>query len=72
MTSEVHMPPIPRFLYRMIRYLQVVNFAFKQNHMDLRHAVLAVVAYQAHTCMFNVVTCTGQEKDKLAVDLGRM
>lgn len=33
MTSEVHMPPIPRFLYRMIWYLQLINFPFKQNHV---------------------------------------
>lgn len=33
MTSEVHIPPIPRFLYRMIWYLQLINLRFKQNHV---------------------------------------
>lgn len=56
MTSEVHMPPIPRFLYRMIWYLQLINFPFLNRIMwaqsnSLRRAVLDIVAYQVHMCV---------------------
>lgn len=75
MTSEVHTPPIPRFLYHMIWYLQLVNFTFKQNHVGLRRAVLDIVAYQAHMYMYILVICMGQETDnwtnKLVADLDR-
>lgn len=56
MTSEVHMPHIPRFLCRMIWYLQLINFPFfKQNHVgsgqQFEMLCLDIVAYQTHMCV---------------------
>lgn len=78
MTSEVQMPPILRFLYRMIWYLQLINFPLLNRIMrsecnNLRHAVLDIVSYQVH--VYIVVTSIGQKTDnstkKLVADLDR-
>lgn len=65
MTSEVHMPPIPRFLYRMIWYLQPINFPFKQNHVcSVQQFEQGHVGYcclsGSHVC---VVVNMGRETD---------
>lgn len=66
MTSEVHMPPIPRFLYRMIWYLQLINFPFKQNHVgtaqqfEARHARYYCLS---GSYVWIAVSCMSQETD---------